>query len=58
MTQEHSLDGPAEGSAAGIGNVVCVLLDSLVRDRLGCYGGEQVATPHLDRFARRSGVRR
>ena len=37
-----------------IRNVVCILLDSLVRDRLGCYGDTAVETPNLDRFARRS----
>ncbi|HKY67426.1 MAG TPA: sulfatase [Acidimicrobiales bacterium] len=32
-------------------NVVVVLLDSLNRHLLGCYGGTEFATPHLDRFA-------
>lgn len=32
-------------------NVVVVLLDSLNRHDLGCYGGTDFATPHLDRFA-------
>lgn len=32
-------------------NVVVVLLDSLNRHMLGCYGGEEFATPNLDRFA-------
>jgi arylsulfatase A-like enzyme len=32
-------------------NVVVVLLDSLNRHLLGCYGGEEFETPHLDRFA-------
>lgn len=32
-------------------NVVFVLLDTLRRDHLGCYGNRWVQTPHLDRFA-------
>jgi arylsulfatase A-like enzyme len=32
-------------------NVVVVLLDSLNRHMLGCYGGEEFETPNLDRFA-------
>lgn len=32
-------------------NVVVVLLDSLNRHDLGCYGGTDFATPNLDRFA-------
>lgn len=35
-------------------NVVVVLLDSLNRHLLGCYGGTEFATPNLDRFASRS----
>ena len=35
-------------------NVVVVLLDSLNRHMLGCYGGDEFETPHLDRFAARS----
>jgi arylsulfatase A-like enzyme len=35
-------------------NVVVVLLDSLNRHLLGCYGGTEFATPNLDRFAARS----
>jgi len=34
--------------------VVVVLLDSLNRHLLGCYGGTEFDTPNLDRFARRS----
>ena len=37
-----------------IHNVVLVLLDSLNRHMLGCYGGEEFATPSIDRLARRS----
>lgn len=32
-------------------NVVLVLLDSLNRHHLGCYGGTEFDTPNLDRFA-------
>ncbi len=32
-------------------NAVVVLLDSLNRHLLGCYGGTEFATPNLDRFA-------
>ena len=35
-------------------NVVVVLLDSLNRHLLGCYGGTEFLTPNLDRFAARS----
>ncbi len=38
-------------------NVVVVLLDSLNRHHLGCYGGDEFATPNLDRFARERAVR-
>ena len=44
-------------SAAGSGgptNVVVVLLDSLNRHMLGCYGGTEFETPNLDRFAGRA----
>jgi arylsulfatase A-like enzyme len=34
--------------------VVVVLLDSLNRHHLGCYGGTEFDTPNLDRFARRA----
>jgi arylsulfatase A-like enzyme len=34
--------------------VVVVLLDSLNRHHLGCYGGTEFETPNLDRFARRA----
>ncbi|MCC5953806.1 MAG: sulfatase [Acidimicrobiia bacterium] len=42
---------PAEDSATLPTNLVVVLLDSLNRHMLGCYGGEEFATPNLDRFA-------
>ena len=32
-------------------NMVVVLLDSLNRHMLGCYGGTEFLTPNLDRFA-------
>jgi arylsulfatase A-like enzyme len=35
-------------------NAVVVLLDSLNRHMLGCYGGGEFDTPNLDRFAARS----
>ena len=37
-----------------IRNVVMVLLDSLNRHMLGCYGGTEFATPNIDRLAARS----
>ena len=33
---------------------IVVLLDSLNRHMLGCYGGGEFDTPNLDRFARRA----
>ena len=33
---------------------VVVLLDSLNRHMLGCYGGDEFSTPNLDAFAARS----
>ncbi len=32
-------------------NVIVITADTLRADRLGCYGGSRVATPHLDRLA-------
>ena len=37
-----------------IRNVVLILLDSLNRHMLGCYGGWEFATPNIDRLAERS----
>jgi len=37
-----------------IRNVVLILLDSLNRHMLGCYGGTEFATPNIDRLAARS----
>ena len=38
-------------------NVVVVLLDSLNRHMLGCYGGTEFRTPNLDRFAAQRATR-
>ena len=38
-------------------NLVVLLLDSLNRHMLGCYGGTEFETPNLDRFARERAVR-
>lgn len=35
-------------------NTIVILLDSLNRHMLGCYGGAEFRTPNLDRFAERS----
>ena len=48
--------GPAD-RRGGPRNLVVLLLDSLNRHMLGCYGGAEFATPHLDRFARERAVR-
>lgn len=40
--------------ATGPTNVVVVLLDSLNRHMLGCYGGTEFDTPNLDRFAKKA----
>lgn len=32
-------------------NVICILMDTLRRDHLGCYGNPFIQTPNLDRFA-------
>jgi arylsulfatase A-like enzyme len=37
-----------------IRNVVLIVLDSLNRRMLGCYGGTEFATPNIDRLAARS----
>ena len=39
---------------AGPRNMIVVLLDSLNRHMLGCYGGDEFETPNLDRLAARS----
>lgn len=35
-------------------NIVVIMLDSLRRDHLGCYGNEWIRTPAIDALARRS----
>jgi arylsulfatase A-like enzyme len=42
------------GAARSPRNAVVVLLDSLNRHLLGCYGGTEFDTPNLDRFASRA----
>ena len=39
---------------SGPRNAIVVLLDSLNRHMLGCYGGTEFNTPNIDRLARRS----
>ncbi|MFV0592236.1 MAG: sulfatase [Draconibacterium sp.] len=33
-------------------NILIFVADDLARNELGCYGGENVKTPHIDRFAK------
>ncbi len=47
-------DAPGPASPRSL---VVLLLDSLNRHMLGCYGGTEFETPHLDRFARERAVR-
>jgi arylsulfatase A-like enzyme len=50
--------GTGRGEAGGgPANLVVLLLDSLNRHMLGCYGGTEFETPNLDRFARERAVR-
>lgn len=46
-------DGTTPGAvhAGGPRNVILVSVDTTRADRLGCYGGTTVRTPHIDRFA-------
>ncbi|NOU93993.1 sulfatase-like hydrolase/transferase [Paenibacillus sp. LMG 31456] len=37
-------------------NVICILVDTLRRDHLGCYGNSSIETPNLDRFAEGSAL--
>lgn len=37
-------------------NVICILLDSLRADHLGCYGNTWIETPNIDRLAKESVV--
>jgi arylsulfatase A-like enzyme len=60
MSEEGIEKPPARGPAAGGGgpkNLVVLLLDSLNRHMLGCYGGTEFDTPNLDRFAAERAVR-
>jgi len=47
----------ADAPRSGPRNLVVLLLDSLNRHMLGCYGGTEFETPHLDRFARERATR-
>lgn len=42
---------PSGAPSAAPPRVILVTLDTLSADRLGCYGGRDVATPHLDALA-------
>ncbi len=44
-------------SETGPTNVCVVLLDSLNRHLLGCYGSSEFSTPNLDRFANEQAIR-
>ena len=48
--ETSAVAGP-EGGRGGPANLVVLLLDSLNRHLLGCYGGTESETPNLDRFA-------
>ena len=43
-------EGPAPGAAARP-NFLIIMADDLASYELGCYGGKNVATPHIDRLA-------
>lgn len=45
---------PEPGPDGRPANLLVVLLDSLNRHHLGCYGGTEFETPNLDRFAARA----
>ena len=49
---------PPSGEGTGVPrpNIVVILADDLASHELGCYGGKNVPTPHIDRIAR-EGVR-
>lgn len=51
---DHGDVSAAGLTTGGPTNVVVVLLDSMNRHMLGCYGGTEFETPNLDRFAQRS----
>jgi arylsulfatase A-like enzyme len=46
-----SLSSSAPSPAPAPKNAIVILLDSLNRHMLGCYGGREFETPHLDAFA-------
>jgi len=37
-------------------NTILIVIDTLRRDHLGCYGNDWIQTPHLDALAQRSAV--
>ena len=49
--RDDPVKGFAPGRPHGPWNVVLVTADTLGADMLGCYGNQQIATPHLDRLA-------
>ncbi len=54
---EAPVEAPPEaGQTAQPPNVVLIVVDTLRRDHLGCYGYERATSPHIDRLAR-EGVR-
>ncbi|HXN62784.1 MAG TPA: sulfatase-like hydrolase/transferase [Acidimicrobiales bacterium] len=56
VDETSAVAGPA-GGCGGPTNLVVLLLDSLNRHMLGCYGGTEFETPNLDRFAAERAVR-
>jgi arylsulfatase A-like enzyme len=56
VDETSAVAGPA-GGRGGPANLVVLLLDSLNRHMLGCYGGTEFETPNLDRFAAERAVR-
>jgi arylsulfatase A-like enzyme len=56
-TDESPAATGATDRRGGPTNLVVLLLDSLNRHLLGCYGGTEFETPNLDRFAEERGVR-
>ena len=51
------MDATAPHTSAHPQRVVVVLLDSLNRHLLGCYGSDEFRTPNLDRFAKNHATR-
>ena len=35
-------------------NIIVIMLDSLRKDHVGCYGNKWIHTPNLDKFAKES----